>query len=371
MTKTPAIAPRRAPGRVGAGLALAVLLLGPRVQADPPTRAASPPPDWKWERTDLRRVAGIELVYTRGPGTERLCSDEQTFRNAVAVSFNGFDAFEPARPDEAILPLPLKRLEIAIVRRKAEIVATMEWFGEGRSFLYRREYTQPITECDRLFRSMVSSASVSITIVKPPLPDAPPSPSPAPSPAPTPGPAVRLRAQAPPAPSPGPGFGPRLRFGAAPLLAFELMPGFAAGGAVDAAVRWPSASLALEGRVLVSPSTESVGVEGVAIDTVLGAVAAVPCLHVGWFFGCGLLELGAMRFTDGGDEGHVETRDPLFAAGGLRAGVEWPFTERFAVRGFADGACVFTRTTLLYNEKETWTTPLLFGGIGVGLTAAF
>ena len=371
MRKTPSIASRRAPGRVGAGLALAVLLLGPRVQADPPTRPASPPPDWKWERSDLRRVAGIELVYTRGPGTERLCSDEQTFRDAVAVNFDGFDAFEPARPDEAILPLPLKRLEIAIVRRKAEIVATMEWFGEGRSFLYRREYTQPITECDRLFRTMVSSASVSITVVKPPLPDAPPSLPPAPSPPPP----ILLRAQAPPAPGSGPGpgsgFGPRFQFGAAPLLVFELTPGFAAGGVVDAAVRWPSVSLALEGRVLLSPSTEAVGVEGVTIDTVLGAVAAVPCLHVGWFFGCGLLELGAMRFTDGGDAGHTETRDPLFAAGGLRAGVEWPFTERFAVRGFADGACVFTRTTLLYNEKVAWTTPLLFGGIGVGLTAAF
>jgi len=363
--------------RIAAGLAFAVILLGARAQAQPsraqaesPPSPASPPPAWKWGRIDLRRVAGIELAYTRGPGIERLCADEQAFRNAVALSFEGFDAFEPAQPNEAIFPLPLKRLEVSIVRRNAGITATMDWFGEGRTFLHRREFTEPVTACDRLLRTMVSSAAVSITVVLPPLPDAPPSPVSAPAPArvPASAPSIPARAQAPPAPMAAPG--PRFRFGAAPMLAFEITPGLAVGGAVDAAVRWPSVSLGLEGRLLVSPSQDAAGVDGVAIATALGAVGAVPCLHVKWFFGCGLLELGAMRFTDGGD-GRAETRDPLFAAGGLRAGVEWPFAEHFAVRGFADGACVFTRTTLIYNDKEAWTTPLLFGGVGVGLTAAF
>ena len=354
--------------RLGAGLALAVILLGARARADPPPRPTASPPDWKWGRIDLRRVAGIELVYTRGPGTERLCGDEQAFRDAVAVNFDGFDAFEPARPDEATFPLPLKRLEVSIVRRQAELTATMEWFGAGRSFLYRREYTRPITECDRLFRTMVSSAAVSITVVKPPLPDAPPSPPPSPAPASSPAPPVPARAQAPPAPAAAPG--PLFRIGAAPLVAFEITPGFAAGVALESAVRWPSVSLGLEGRLLFSSSNDAAGVEDVDIYTALATVAAVPCLHVGWFFSCGLLELGAMRFT-GGDNVHPETRDPFVGAGGLRAGVEWAFAERFAVRGFADGACVFTRTTLIYNDKEAWTTPLLFGGIGAGLTAAF
>jgi hypothetical protein len=365
MRKTPAMAPRRAPGRVGAGLALALILLGHRAQAQSPPLPASVPPQWKWGRIDLRRVAGLELVYTRGPGTERLCSDEQTFRDAVAVSFDGFDAFEPAQPNEATIPMPLKRLEVSITRRKAEVIATMEWFGAGRSFLYRRDFTQPITECDRLFRSMVSSASIALTLAMTPLPDMPP----------TPAPAIALRApprvQAPPAPA-APADAPRPLFqiGAAPLLAFKITPGLAAGVAVDAAVRWPSVSLGLESRLLISPSKGAAGVEGIEIDTALAAMAAVPCFHVGWFFGCGLLELGAIRFS-GGDGVEPETRDPLFAAGGLRAGIEWPFAQRFAVRGFADGACVFSRTTLVYNEKEAWTTPLLFGGVGVGLTAAF
>ena len=367
MRKTPAMAPRRAPGGNGAGLVVAVILasilLGPRAQAQSLQRPASPPREWKWGRIDLRRVAGLELVYTRGPGTERLCSDEQAFRDAVGVSFDGFDAFEPAQPDEATIPMPLKRLEISIVRRKTEVTATMEWFGAGRSFLYRRELTQPITECDRLFRSMVSSAAIAITVAKTPLPDQPPSPAPG-APAPQ-------RALAPPSPA-APADAPRplFRIGAAPLLAFKITPGLAAGVAVETAVRWPSVSLGLEGRLLVSPSEDAAGVEGVAIDTTLAAMAAVPCFHIGWFFGCGLLELGAIRFT-GGDGVEPETRDPLFAAGGLRAGIEWPFTERFAVRGFAEGACVFSRTTLAFNEKVAWTTPLLFGGVGAGLIAAF
>jgi len=212
---------------------------------------------------------------------------------------------------------------------------------------------------------MVSSAAVSITVAIPPLPaDLPPSPVSAPAPAPVP--TAPVRAETPPVPAAA--SRPLFRIGAAPLLAFEITPGFAAGVALDAAIRWPSVSLGLEGRLLLA-STDAPGVEA-AIRTTLGAVAAVPCLHLSWFFSCGLFELGAMRFT-GGDNVHPETRDPFVAAGGLRAGVEWAFSEHFAARGFVDGSCVFTRTTLVYDKQEVWETPPLFGGLGVGLTAAF
>lgn len=358
MTEAPCRGRRRAPAKIGAGLVLVTLFFTQRVDADPPTRPASPPPEWKWGRFDLRRVAGIELRYTRQPETERLCADEKAFRAAVAVSFDGFDAFESPQPDQAAIPMHLKRLEVSIARRKAEVTATMEWFDATGALLFRRELTQPVTECDRLFRSMVSSASTAIALAKTPLPALPPSPEPSPP--------ARPRPPAPPVVDAGPHF----RIGAAPLLAFAITPGIAAGGALDTAVRWRSVSLGLEGRLLLSPATDATGMDGVTISTMVAAVTAVPCFHVGWFFGCGLLELGALRFT-GGDGVHVKTRDPFLAAGGLRVGVEWSFSERFALRGFADGASIFTRTTLVYNEMEVWTTPPIFGGIGAGLTASF
>ena len=355
------LAPRRTAGTLGALLALGSLGLGPRALAQPPPPANSPP-QWRWGRIDLRRVAGIELQFARGPGTERLCADESTFRLGVAAECDGFDAFEPAPPDQATIPMALKSLEVAIVRQKGEVIATMDWFGSGRTLLYQREYRQPVTECDRLFRSMISSAATVILVEKTPLPEALPSPSPAP---------VRPEQRRPsPPPAPGDALRPLIRLGAAPLLAFEITPDVAVGVAVDVAVRWRALSLGLEGRLLFSTSHDAVSTEDVGIHTAVGAMMAVPCVHIGWFFGCGLLELGALRFT-GGDGVYPKTRDPLLAAGGFRAGVEWPVGGRFAVRGFVDGATIFSRTALVYDEKEAWLTPLFYGSLGVGLTAAF
>ena len=350
------LAPRRAAGNVGAVLALGSLVLGPRALAQPPP--ASSPPEWEWGRIDLRRVAGIELQYTRGPGTERLCADETAFRDGVAVHFGGFDAFESAPPNQATIPMKLQRLEVAIARHKGEVIATMDWFGLGRSLLYHREFRQPVTECDRLLRSLISSTATALTLAKTPLPPlSPPSMRP-----------TRRRASSPPAPRDA--LRPLVRLGIAPLLAFEITPSFAAGVALDIAVRWRTLSLGLEGRLLFSTSRDAVSTEDVRIHTALGAMTVLPCVHIDWFFGCGLLELGGLRFT-GGDNVHPETRNPLLAAGGLRAGVEWPFGSRFAVRGFADGATLFSRTELVYNEEVAWLTPLFYGSIGVGLTAAF
>ena len=142
------------------------------------------------------------------------------------------------------------------------------------------------------------------------------------------------------------------------------------GVALDTAARWRAVSVGLEGRLLFATSRDAVRAEDVRIHTLVTAITAVPCLHIGWFFSCGVLQLVALRFT-GGDGVYPETRHPFLAAGGMRVGVEWPLASRFAVRGFGDAASVFSKTTLVYNGKEEWAAPPLYGSLGVGLTAAF
>jgi hypothetical protein len=324
--------------------ALAVLLL-----AASPARAQRP-------------HDAVSLEYLPSRAVAAQCPGADYLHDQVRLRL-GYDLFQADAK---------AHLTVKIDRQKGQYHVTGDMRDAADRVLLSETFSDQ--ECASAVLSMAIVVAIEFTHAPLPCPvclqpapcPTPPPPVPAPAPAaPAPPPA------APPSPSPR----PLVQIGAGSFLALASTPSPTAGFAVSLGLRFltdPGLSIGLEGRGLVPlPSTvrDAAGASA-QVRSSLISFAAVPCLHVRVFLGCGLAELGRHQFSASANL-EPETLDPLHIGVGLRAGAEIPFAGHFAVRGYADLVSTLTNTTLIVHHHTVWVTPPLSGAAAFALLASF
>jgi len=324
--------------------------------APPPPAASSPP----------SRVT-VRLDYTRGPGAEA-CPDDQGFRDAVAANV-GYDVFTPAGARTALVTI--QHQGTAFVGRMELRTATgaQEWSHE------------PLLRGD--CRELVRLMGLSIAIPIDPFPAHPLPPPPVPPPS--------LAASGPPLlapllppdrdrttpPLPPPASRPAVRIGLRAGVALGTEPAAAGSFALQVGVRWPFASLSIEGNADLSATGAGNVAPMSQVGAQLFAGSLVPCGHVPlpahWNIPfCGVLRVGEVR--GGGLSVEMkETGTGLYVASGGRVGLEIPVNDTGSIALRVDGELLgaIKPVTITLNSADAWTTGRVNGGAGGGARIDF
>ncbi|MEP7122184.1 MAG: hypothetical protein ABJE95_14790 [Byssovorax sp.] len=308
-------------------------------------RAAEPPPH-----------ISVRLAYDHGPGVEG-CPDEGGVRYELMGAF-GYDPMEPP----AIFgfePPPLLRLVISRQGTQLRAVAT-EVNGAGR-VLWGGDYQDRI-DCPTLVRNIALVIRVGIGVDARPVQPTAPLPPSAPL---VPPPATVVS----PARKDEPTASPKLRVGVGSAIGFGVAPAAAVGFSVQLGVRWPMASLSLEGRADLPAASDTNG-----IRTSMVAGTLLPCFHF-WTYGaaCGLVTVATIRSSLLQDTTPTTHTSNAFLGLGARLGLEVPFAGRWAVRFSGDlvVAAVPTIVVVGVGNVERWRSAPVSGGPGVGLVVNF
>jgi hypothetical protein len=139
----------------------------------------------------------------------------------------------------------------------------------------------------------------------------------------------------------------------------------AVGLALDVGVRWTAFSMSAEGRAFPSATGPAQG----GVDTVTTGLftgALVPCGHWRVIAGCAIVELGGMR---GVSNAAQPTSSVVFhAASGVRLGVEVRLDDHFALNFAGDVLFTLQPSTFLIDTRPAWSTPLVSGMLGAGVS---
>jgi len=313
-------------------------------------------------RAQATRTAAVELEYVLMPGAES-CPAEATFREAVASQMpSGADPFVQGAPN---------RVRVTLGPAAGGFAGTMELFGaDGRSLGVD---TKQAPTCAAVARALALSASV-LLVAPPPAVSSPSTTTPPVASAP---PAVS--AVSPPQPVAPPPPAVQVQLGAGALVTFGFAPSPSAGIGGFVGLRFPRLS------PVFSLSAEARGdfdSAGAVVDLAkapaqpragffLGTVA--PCVHVRWFFGCGLFTAGTARGT-AGDAYEPAEQIALYIGAGARAGVEWLFVEgrpSFGVRLALDGLVTIVRPEIFAEGESIWLAPQGAGAAGAYVVTLF
>jgi hypothetical protein len=296
--------------------------------------------------------AAIELVYTRGPGAEA-CPDEQGFHGAVLRQM-GYDPFEAGAP---------LRLTATIARRRGELAATMELRDAGGKLIWENGKLSDPGDCQTLVRAMGVVLAIQL--------DPEPAPAPAPAAGPpcppaeapkTPKTPVEEAPKAVEPPAPAVARRPDVLLGLGLLLGIEVPAAVAPGVSIFGAVRWPNASIALEGRAVFPGEGRD---QGSNIKTSSFAAVVAPCGHWRFLFGCGLLAVGGLRLS--GPDAPAQLKSWPVVAPGIRAGAEGRLSPRLLLRGYADLFGNMTHLSVPVPGRQVWTAPELGGLVGAAV----
>lgn len=310
---------------------------------------------------------GIHLEYTRGAGTAEACPDERGMRGAIAARL-GYDPVSSAPGSLSILRVSVSRQGggFVVLAEKRDPAGRVEWArpalvdGDCRHLIEVLGLSIAIAIDPGALGSAAGVAPVPVEEPPPPVPPLPPTVAPVPPSLSTARPAFRLG----------------LRAG----LAVATGPAPAATLAADVGVRGEAWSVSLEGRVDL-PVTADVD-QGVRLRTSVLAGALVPCGHWRWFVGCGVVAVGSLRleglYLDPSTPGGVvepRTGYGVYAAAGLRAGLEWPVPSLRQLALRLSGDALFTIHPVtgfrMTPEAAAWVTPPFAGLFGAGVVMAF
>jgi hypothetical protein len=159
------------------------------------------------------------------------------------------------------------------------------------------------------------------------------------------------------------------RFSAGGVAGLGTEPGLSVGVTAQAGIRWRDASIGLEGRADLPASADADQEQGRVTASLLLA-SLVPCGHWRIFIVCGLGSLGALRGAGSGvDEPKEDTT--LFAAAGVRGGVEVPVTGPLSARIYGDFNATLTPTSLQLGGETVWASPPVHGAIGLAAQVSF
>jgi hypothetical protein len=310
----------------------------------PPTRAQS--------------HSSIALHYVRAQGAEG-CPDESMIRDTVSARL-GYDPFDPQSTTKA---------DVSLTKSGKKIRARIRIYNPTGS-LGSRELDSDSLDCSEL----ASSVSFALAIAIDPLmltrkQEPPASVLPAPSASQAAAPSLEIPQPPPPRPPPPLATpqvaGPRLRAGIRAASAFGVAPSTAFGASVFAGARWTNTSLSLEGQFYLPASrTDS---DGIGVQSSLVAAALVPCAHSGKYFACIVALAGGLQGRGTGLN-QPQNATTLYAATGARLGFELPLSDIVAVVPSADLMGTLTRTSLRVSDHQVWSTPVLWGSVGISIT---
>jgi hypothetical protein len=324
----------------------AFLLAGFLLALPAPARAQSsrlkPPPLLK-----------VTLAYERAPGLA-FCPDDRALRLAVRAEL-GYDPFV----DD---PAPL-RFKLSIVRSGGKIGAVMELRDDQGALVAQNRDIKVDYDCKLLVDTV--GDTVSAWLYRPPTvepcpacPACPPPPEPPPPPPP---PEPPERAAPPPPPR-----NVSLHAGIDLLAHFAIMPtpGLGPGVFVALRLRDPALSFELDARASWTLAASDEGGTAARGSYFSGTFAA--CSHVGIAFLCPTAGLGTSRFAVAFTKYAAE---PPVGTLGARAGIAWPFGERFAFRSFLDVDALLGKSRIGYKGAQVWEAPSALASVGLGVVA--
>jgi len=140
-------------------------------------------------------------------------------------------------------------------------------------------------------------------------------------------------------------------------------PGVAFGLTAHAGAGWRLLTITVEGRADLPSYAEADG--GGKVNAALIAGSLVPCVHVlPAIFGCAVGTVGSLR---GEGEGVPDplTDSSLYASAGVRAGAFIGLEPPVGLRLTLEGGAVLTPTVLELNGSEVWSSPPVYGALGV------
>jgi hypothetical protein len=303
------------------------------------------------------------LTYVRGPGAER-CPDEGELRRAVAARL-GYDPFFPWASATVVAE---------IARRPRGFHGHVKILDEHGLVRGERALDATSEDCGDTMRALALAISIAVDdLATEPVPP-PPAETPAQVEAPREPPPPT---QAPPpeearAPTPPPSAARKeVSFAAwmAPIASLGVAPAATLGAHLDAELRYRRLSIGLEARADL-PASASTDVGGrVRTEVVLGSL--VPCVREpAPLFVCGVLAVGS--FSESGvDVAAPRSKSAVYAATGVRLGVELALRGSFFFVAHADGLVTLLRHTVQLDQTDVYTLSPVAASLGLGLGTRF
>jgi hypothetical protein len=345
-------------------MAAVLLAFGPRA-----ARAADPP-----------RI-NVRLSYLRGPGAQS-CPPEQALHDEVATRM-GYDPFTPDAPD---------RIVATLTRSTRGLVATVERFdSKGIPQWDPKTYDPLNVPCGQLVRAMGIYISYRFLPLVAPLPSetpsllTPPAPSaasssvapPAPSPPPPPPPEAPPPSPVPPSPA-APRRAYRVELGLSPLVAFGFAPRPTVAGALHVGLRWPSFSIAAEGRADAPASSSPDPLPSATLGTLMVGGSVVPTWHVApvaiwprFFLLFGGVFTTAAVLAHGEGIPTAQHGVALYMGTGPRAGVNLWLGSSLIASLYGDAVVSIKPAEATIGGMEVWRTAPVSGDVGGALLALF
>lgn len=312
--------------------------------------------------SDLPRA--LRLDYTLGPGTRR-CAKPKTMEDTVvaAMSFDPFVKDAPAR------------LVVNIRRQGAQHMGHAEIVEAKGKVLWAFDISHDL--CYLVTDAL--GLAIGITL-DPPHPPSPPAASPPPPRPPSPPPPRPPSPVLPPAPRPAkvkPSWFSAFFLGGKRTLDVELGGALALGKVpavaafeLVAAGRVRQGTLSLGTEMSWIPPVSLTVAEGGQVHGSRFSMGLVPCGHVRWFFGCGLVQFSALF----GSMAHMELSrwDNRYSAGlGGRLGADVPLRGRLSLRFSGDLVALVPREVFHVDFNPQWISPPVAGVLGAGLVSTF
>jgi hypothetical protein len=296
------------------------------------------------------------LVYDRGDLSQ--CPEEAEVRDAVAARL-GYDPFDPSSHTT---------VTAVIMRDQARLRAHIELRNPNTGASGRRELTSAQRDCTELASAMTLAISIAIdprSLTRPagtpaarelPAPMVPPA-------APPPHEDVQVLPR-----GPTPRDGVHVVGGGLGSLAYGMTPSATVAPVLFAGVRVGRLSVRVEGR-FYAPTAEEASPTGSVRGSILGG-ALSPCVHFGVGVGCAVLLLGSFHGEGRGVDVPQE-QSALYAASGLRIGLELPLARHLFVPLYAEGLVPITREELRLRDQVVWHNPAVTLAVMLGLGAHF
>lgn len=288
----------------------------------------------------------VSLGYLKRPGADP-CPDEAALKGRIAARL-GADPFRDDAPTG---------LEVVVGQSPIGLSATVTLREKSTSkSLGKRQLESHATDC----RELSAAMELAIALAIDPLYQEKPAPSASNEPTLKPlehpdaysGPALQFDAD----------LGFSLSLGEAPSVS----PGFAVGGRA----RWEFLSLGLEARATIPVASGIAEFPGSSIAAHHLTGALLGCGHYGYVAGCLVGTVGAL-FVQGRDVPNARTQTLVASSLAARVQGEYPLTDHLLVRAHLDFGANLARTTARLGELDVWTTPAVFGLLGVGAAWRF
>jgi hypothetical protein len=310
----------------------------------------------------------VTLTYLPSRGAVAACPEADYLANEVQVRL-GYELFQPKGS---------KHLTVKIDRTSGGSRAVGEMVDDDGKVLFARTY--PAMDCT--FAVFSIAVGISIHYLEPaePASSSPPQPTPTPSPvgAPPPEPVEPEPAELPPEPPP-PVAAPvperrRFQAGLASVFSIGTAPTVVGGVGGFLGVRWPSVSLALEGRALFAPAaTLNQAKVRDGYHFTFAAISGSGCYHPAWTFVflCTRVEIGVLSF--GNMKLNLSPANMTILGLGFRLGAERTLTSWLALRAVVDAVGQPLSGVLKPDtgKPSLWSQTGLSGSIGLGPVFTF